>query len=181
MLELFSCKQPVLLFSAVKIMFWPKFWKGVWGGKCKVWLYVLLHQHFPAQMKQTSSSQFSLLGMCGLFNECYGAGICPWLGQFRGRAGRNWLCWVEFGEASEGCHGLDCFHLSVQSKIIGEPWWMSAVCGLLNADAFSGQSVHWHAAQFHPLMSSTLNSCYATQLVYICRALKIVFLEEKME
>lgn len=58
---------------------------------------------------------------------------------------------------------------------------MSVVCGLLNADPFTGQSAHWHAAQFHPLLSSTLNTCYTTQMVYISRALIIIFLGGKME
>lgn len=35
--------------------------------------------------------------------------------------GRSWLCWVELGEASKGWLGLEGVHLSVQSKIIGEP------------------------------------------------------------
>lgn len=49
-----------------------------------------------------------------MFSECYGRGIY----QKSGAQGRSWLCCVELGEAKLG---LEVVHLSMQSKIIGQP------------------------------------------------------------
>lgn len=120
---------------------------------------------------ETSAFSF-LLRRRGPFSEGYGAGIC-W-------RGRRCLCWVKPGEAREAWLLLEGVHLSVQGKMLREPQRVSLVCGLLNANKCTGQSTNRHAAQPHLLLRWVLNICYTAWVVYVSRALIVIFLVGKI-
>lgn len=87
---------------------------------------------------------------------------------------------MKLGEAREAWLLLEGVHISVQGKMFREPQRVSLVCGLLNANKCTGQSTNRHAAQSHFLLRWVLNICYTAWVVYVSRALIVIFLVGKI-